>query len=330
MNPDIKAARAYFMSLQEELCAALEAMDAAAAFSREEFPEPDGALARPRVLQGGQRIEKAAVQFTHSIGQSLPAAATERNPGLAGSGFQATAISLILHPRNPYAPAAHLNLRFFLVAAKKAAAPALWHFGGGFDLSPCYLFEEDCIHWHRTARQAVGHRYPALKAACDQYFRLPHRDEGRGVGGLFFDDWTEGGFAASLAFVQAVGNAFLPAYRPIFERRADLPYGDRQRQWQLLRRGRYAEFNLALDRGTRYGLQSGRRVESVLASLPPLAAWRYGQQPQEGSPEADILPHLKRPKDWLPPVDNSGDELGTASAETPKGGNSAAANRIKP
>ena len=304
MNPDIQPVRTYFIALQEELCEALEAMDGAAAFSREEFPGPDGGLARPRALQDGRRIEKAAVQFTHSIGRSLPAAASERNPRLAGRGFQAAAISLIIHPRNPYAPAAHLNLRFFLVAPDGAAQQPSWHFGGGFDLSPCYLFEQDCIHWHRAAQRAAGPKYPALKAACDQYFRLPHRDEGRGIGGLFFDDWSEGGFAASLAFAQAVGNAFLPAYRPIFARRANRPYGARERQWQLLRRGRYAEFNLALDRGTQYGMQSGRRTESVLASLPPLAAWRYGHEPEKGAPEAELLSCLRQPRNWLSFGDN--------------------------
>ena len=200
-----------------------------------------------------------------------------------------------------------MNLRFFLVNGHTpeklgndaAAIQPTWYFGGGFDLTPHYAFEEDCVHWHRTARDAVDDHYEAFKSACDDYFRLPHRGEQRGVGGLFFDDWSEGGFTRSFELVKAVGNAFLPAYRPIFDRRACLPYGDRERRWQLYRRGRYAEFNLVVDRGTRYGLQSGRRVESVLASLPPLAAWHYNQTPEPGSPEAELYFYIKQPGDWL-------------------------------
>ncbi len=297
------------MALQDELCDAFEAMDGAAVFSREEIPGPKNSLARPRVLADGRNIEKAAVQFTHGIGNALPPAATERNPGLEGRGYQAAAISVIVHPRNPYAPTTHMNLRFFLVESGTSSRfeQPVWYFGGGFDLTPYYAFEEDCVHWHRVARQAAGSHYANFKAACDAYFHLPHRDECRGIGGLFFDDWTEGGFDASLALVRNIGDAFLPAYRPIFERRIATTYGDRQRQWQLYRRGRYAEFNLAIDRGTRYGLQSGRRVESVLASLPPLAAWRYGHVPETGSPEAELLSFVKAPRAWLPAVDNSGD-----------------------
>ena len=316
MTAAIRPVLEYFMALQDELCEALESMDGTAAFSREERPGPTGGLARPRVLAGGPNIEKAAVQFTHGIGDALPPAATERNPELAGRGFQAASISVIVHPRNPYAPTTHMNLRFFLVDGSESlnggtpqahAGRPVWYFGGGFDLTPYYGFEEDCVHWHQVARQAAGAHYPAFKTACDRYFHLPHRDECRGIGGLFFDDWTDGGFDSSLALVKAVGNAFLPAYRPIFERRIRSPWGEKQREWQLYRRGRYAEFNLAIDRGTRYGLQSGRRVESVLASLPPLAAWRYGYVPEEGSAEADLLSLVKRPRAWLSAVDNSGD-----------------------
>jgi len=279
------------------------------------------------------------VQFTHSVGQALPSAATKRNPQLAGKPFQAASISVIVHPRNPYAPTTHMNLRFFQVAPATstdnaaeenrskgqsrsgAAAPVLgadntaespadvWYFGGGFDLTPYYAFPKDCVHWHRVAQQAAGTQYEAFKAACDNYFYLPHRQEHRGIGGLFFDDWTQGGFDASLALVKAIGNAFLPAYRPIFKRRAPMRYGKRERDWQLYRRGRYAEFNLVIDRGTRYGLQSGRRVESVLASLPPLAAWRYDYRPAEGSPEAELVALLKDRHAWLLPVDKSGDKI---------------------
>lgn len=295
MPPDITPVRDYFMTLQDRIVDALESLDGSAAFRREEIPGPNGAVSRPRVLEDGPRIEKAAVQFTHSQGDSLPPAATERNPHLAGHGFQATAISLIVHPRNPYAPTTHANLRFFIVEADDP----VWYFGGGFDLTPYYGFEDDAVHWHEQARAATGEHYPALKAACDDYFYLPHRQECRGIGGVFFDDWIEGGFETSFAFVRSVGDHFLPAYQPIFEKRAGTPYGDRERDWQLYRRGRYAEFNLAIDRGTRYGLQSGRRVESVLASLPPLAAWRYGHQPEPGSDEARLYSDFLPPRDWL-------------------------------
>ena len=243
------------------------------------------------------------MQFTHSIGQSLPPAATERNPQLAGHGFQATAISLIVHPSNPYVPTTHMNLRFFLVDADEP----VWYFGGGFDLTPYYGFREDCVHWHTQAREAAGDHYAPLKKACDEYFYLPHRDECRGIGGLFFDDWTEGGFAESFAFVQSLGDHFLPAYQPIFERRMHTSFSERERDWQLYRRGRYAEFNLAIDRGTKYGLQSGRRVESVLASLPPKVVWKYNYAPEPDSPEAALLTDFIVPQDWLDSVDNSGD-----------------------
>lgn len=315
MTAAIQPVLTCFMALQDEICAAVEAMDGSATFSRELLTTPGGGIARPRVLADGANIEKAAVQLTHGIGQSLPPAATDRNPGLAGRAFQAASVSVIVHPCNPYVPTTHMNLRFFLVGGDGVANAesvrrtrvATWYFGGGFDLTPCYGFEEDCRHWHRIARQAAGAHYEAFKAACDEYFYLPHRNEGRGIGGLFFDDWTAGGFDSSLALVKSIGNAFLPAYRPIFDRRSRMPFGERERRWQLYRRGRYAEFNLALDRGTRYGLQSGRRVESVLASLPPMATWRYDYTPAAGSPEADLTTYINQPRNWLPAVDNSGD-----------------------
>jgi coproporphyrinogen III oxidase len=291
------------MNLQDEIVRSLETLDGGARFLREELPGPDGALSRPRVLADGIHIEKAAVQFTHSKGASLPPAATERNPALAGHAFQATAISLIVHPRNPYVPTTHANLRFFMVEA----VDPVWYFGGGFDLTPYYGFVEDCVHWHEQSRDAAGEHYPTMKAACDEYFFLSHRQECRGIGGLFFDDWTEGGFDASFALTRAIGDHFLPAYQPIFEKRMQMDYGARERDWQLYRRGRYAEFNLAIDRGTKYGLQSGRRVESVLASLPPLVAWKYNYRPDAGTPEAALLEEFLPPKNWLEAVDNSGD-----------------------
>lgn len=295
MQPTIAPVRAYFMQLQDSIAAALEALDGRMTFGREEIPGANGALSRPRVLEGGARIEKAAVQFTHSLGASLPPAATERNPQLAGQGFQATAISLIVHPVNPHVPTTHANLRFFLVEADEP----VWYFGGGFDLTPFYGYREDCEHWHAQSKAATGTHYQALKRACDEYFYLSHRQECRGIGGVFFDDWTTGGFASAFEFTRSVGDHFLPAYQPIFEKRMDTDYGGRERDWQLYRRGRYAEFNLAIDRGTRYGLQSGRRVESVLASLPPLVTWKYDYQPEPGSPEAALLSDFLPPRSWV-------------------------------
>jgi coproporphyrinogen III oxidase len=294
--PQVQLVRQYFMGLQDQICTGLEALEGTAKFSREELPGEQGALARPRVMADGAHIEKAAVQFTHSIGASLPPAATERNPQLAGHGFQATAISLIVHPRNPMVPTTHMNLRYFHVDTPEP----FWYFGGGFDLTPYYGFTEDCVHWHQVAQAASGEHYPAFKQACDDYFFIPHRQEQRGIGGLFFDDWREGGFDSSLALATAVGDAFLPAYQPIFERRVNLAYSEAQREFQLYRRGRYVEFNLVHDRGTQYGLQSGRRVESVLASLPPLVAWHYAPEFESGSPEANLLTEFLSPRDWIP------------------------------
>ena len=283
------------MALQDRIVGTLEDLDDQARFSREDIPAPNGGLSRPRVLENGLQIEKAAVQLTHSIGTSLPPAATERNPHLAGHPFQAAAISLIVHPCNPYVPTTHANLRFFLIEADEPE----WYFGGGFDLTPYYGFEDDVVHWHEHAAAAAGPHYPDMKKACDEYFYLTHREECRGIGGIFFDDWTEGGFDEAFAFVRSVGDHFLPAYEPIFRRRMNMKYGERERDWQLYRRGRYAEFNLAIDRGTRYGIQSGRRIESVLASLPPLAVWKYDYHPEPGSPEAALYERFLSPRDWI-------------------------------
>jgi coproporphyrinogen III oxidase len=309
-SPRIEPVREYFIALQTEICTRLEQLDGRVRFRGDDAPTPGGGLARPRVLEDGEHIEKAAVQFTHSSGTSLPPAATERNPHLAGQGFQAVAISLIVHPRNPYVPTTHMNLRFFSISAEEP----VWYFGGGFDLTPYYGFDADCTHWHAQACAACkpfgATLYPELKRACDEYFYLPHRAEARGIGGIFFDDWSRGGFADSFALVRSVGDHLLPAYAPIFERRMHTPYGERERQFQLYRRGRYAEFNLAIDRGTKYGLQSGRRVESVLASLPPLAVWRYDYRPDANSPEAELYERFLPPRGWidgLAVVDKSGD-----------------------
>ena len=310
MGIGIEPVRQLFRDLQDEIEAKLADLDGEGAFAGQATALPDGGISRPRVLHDGANIEKAAVLFTYAIGDSLPAAATDRSPHLAGKPFQATAISLIVHPRNPYVPTAHMNLRFFLVGCKHPDREFHWHFGGGFDLTPYYPFTEDVVHWHRTAYQACrlhGDIHARLKANCDAYFYLPHRKEPRGVGGIFFDDWTEGGFDASLALVVSVGKHFLPAYCPIFERRARIPWGPREEDFMLFRRGRYAEFNLAVDRGTRYGLQSGRNVESVLASLPPRVRWVYDYTPAPDSPESALAERFLPPRDWLEVVDKSGD-----------------------
>jgi coproporphyrinogen III oxidase len=296
-EPQIGPVRAQLEALQDEICQALEREDAGARFSREELVRDGGGLSRPRVLEGGRALEKAAVNLSHTVGAALPPAATARRPELAGRAYEAVSVSLIVHPRNPYAPTCHANFRFF------EAGAGIWWFGGGFDLTPCYGFEEDCLHWHRTARDAVApfgaDLYPRFKGACDEYFDLPHRGEPRGIGGLFYDDFDEGGFERCFALHRRLGEAWLSAYLPILRRRKELPFGEREREFQLYRRGRYAEFNLIYDRGTRFGLQSGGRAESILASLPPLVRWRYDWRPEPGSPEARLTEEFLRPRDWL-------------------------------
>lgn len=296
-SPSISAVREYFMELQDRICSTLEAADGQASFMREEVAHANGGLARPRVIDDGRHLERGAVQFSHSFGDALPPAASERNPQLAGLGFEAVAISMIMHPRNPHVPTFHANLRFFLVNEEH------WHFGGGFDLTPFYPRAEDVLHWHQSAKNACDpfgdDLYPRLKAWCDDYFFLSHRQEPRGVGGLFFDDWSEGGFATSFDLTRSIGDHILPAYMPILEKRRNEPYGEREKEFQLYRRGRYAEFNLAIDRGTRYGIQSGRRIESVLASMPPAAIWKYNWHPEPGSNEAVLYEDYLRPRDWL-------------------------------
>jgi len=292
------AVSAYLSALQERICAALEAADGRAHFDLRPSDGADGVQARPRVLSEGAVFERAAVLFSHARGPALPPAASARRPELAGKRFEAVSLSLIVHPRNPYVPTSHANLRFFHA---EADVPTWW-FGGGFDLTPYYGFDEDCAHWHREARAACtpfgDGVYARFKKACDEYFFLPHRGEARGVGGLFFDDFAEGGFATAFALLRSIGDRYLRAYLPIVERRKQTPHGERERAFQLYRRGRYVEFNLVYDRGTRYGLQSGRRIESVLASLPPLAAWRYDFVPEPGSPEERLVSEYLRPRDW--------------------------------
>jgi coproporphyrinogen III oxidase len=297
----------YLQGLQDSICAGLEKADGHARFERG-TADGDGVQSRPRVLSDGEVLERAAVMFSHAHGPALPPAATARRPELAGKRFEAVSLSLIVHPRNPYVPTSHANLRFFRAESDSSTSdragtrPAHWWFGGGFDLTPYYPFDEDCVHWHREARAACtpfgDGLYSRFKKACDEYFFLPHRGEARGIGGLFFDDFEEGGFERAFALVRSIGDHYLRAYLPIVERRKHTPYGERERSFQLYRRGRYVEFNLVYDRGTKYGMQSGRRIESVLASMPPLAAWRYDYAPEPGSPEERLVTEYLRPRDW--------------------------------
>jgi coproporphyrinogen III oxidase len=291
MPPDLNAVRTYLLALQDAICAALAREDGPGRFQEDAWTRPEGGGGRSRVLSEGAVFEKAGVGFSHVSGASLPSSATATRPELAGKPFHALGVSLVIHPRNPYVPTSHANVRFF-------QAGDAWWFGGGFDLTPYYGFEDDCIHWHRTARAASGEHYPRFKKWCDDYFFLKHRAEPRGIGGLFFDDFNAPGFDASFALMRSVGNAFLPAYLPIVQRRKATPHGPRERDFQLYRRGRYVEFNLVWDRGTHFGLQSGGRTESILMSLPPLVAWRYDWKPEPGTPEARLYDVFLKPKNW--------------------------------
>lgn len=291
----------WLKGLQDRICAGLAGLEPAATFHEDRWTREDGGGGRSRVLAGGAVFEQAGVNFSHVAGAELPAAATARRPELAGRGFRAMGVSLVVHPANPYAPTSHANVRF-LIAEKTGAAP-VWWFGGGFDLTPYYGHVEDAVHWHRTAAAACApfgdDVYPRYKHWCDEYFHLKHRNEQRGIGGLFFDDLNEPGFEQSFAFTQSVGEHYLPAYLPIVERRAGTPYGGRERDFQLYRRGRYVEFNLVYDRGTVFGLQTGGRTESILMSLPPNVKWRYNWQPQPGTREAELYDIYLKPRDWL-------------------------------
>lgn len=290
----------YLQSLQDQICQGLEAIDGSR-FVEDSWQHSSGGGGRTRVLADGNVIEKGGVNFSHVVGESLPPAATQKRPELAGKPFAAMGVSLVIHPRNPFAPTSHMNVRFF-IAGEQQDNP-IWWFGGGFDLTPYYGFKEDAVAWHQTAKAACDpfgeDLYPKYKQWCDEYFHLPHRNEQRGVGGLFFDDLNELGFEQSFAFTQSVGNHYLKAYQPILEKRKDAAFEQVHRDWQLLRRGRYVEFNLVYDRGTLFGLQSGGRTESILMSLPPVVAWEYQNQPQAGTPEAELLSDFLVAKDWL-------------------------------
>ena len=297
MKTQTGAASDRFSKLQEKIVEVLERLDGSGRFAGVEVARPSGAVSRPKVLTAGDNIEKAAVQFTVSAGEALPPAATERNPRLAGQPFEATAVSVIVHPWNPHVPTTHLNIRFFIVGT----SPPTWYFGGGFDLTPHFPYLDDAVSWHQAALDACGsvERYQKMKAQCDEYFSLPHRGETRGIGGIFFDDWNSGGFDECLEFANRIGDTFIDAYESIFRRRVDTKWSDEDEEWMLIRRGRYAEFNLAIDRGTKYGLQSGRRIESVLASLPPRVKWVYDHEPPKSSPQRRLLDEFLQPRDWL-------------------------------
>lgn len=300
-NVDISAVRHYLLGLQDSICTALAEEDGGKHFSEDSWTREGGGGGRSRVMEDGAVFEKAGINFSHVHGEGLPASATAHRPELAGRSFQAMGVSLVIHPHNPYVPTSHANVRFFV--AEKPGADPVWWFGGGFDLTPYYGFDEDCVHWHQTARLACepfGQKvYSRYKKWCDEYFYLKHRNEPRGIGGLFFDDLNEWGFEQSFAFMCAVGDHYIPAYRPIVSRRKDHAFGERERDFQLYRRGRYVEFNLVYDRGTLFGLQTGGRTESILMSLPPLVKWRYAWQPAPGTEEQRLYDEYLKPRDWL-------------------------------
>lgn len=299
--PDASVVKAFLLDLQNRICAGLQALDGQATFTADSWTRAEGGGGTSKVLTQGAVFEQAGVNFSHVTGAAMPASATAHRPELAGRSFEAMGVSLVIHPNNPYIPTTHANVRFFI--AQKEGADPVWWFGGGFDLTPYYPFEEDVREWHQTSKDICApfgdEVYPKYKKWCDEYFFLPHRNETRGVGGLFFDDLNQDGFEQSFSFMQAVGNGFLMAYAPIVERRKETEFGERERQFQLYRRGRYVEFNLVYDRGTLFGLQTGGRTESILMSMPPLVRWQYAYTPEAGSPEADLYDNYLKPRDWV-------------------------------
>lgn len=302
---DIAQLRSFFLGLQDQISRAIAAADGKEFLEDAWTKEPDSPLqgnGRSRLLEGGDLMERAGVGFSHVMGTRLPPSATAARPELTGRGFEAIGVSLVFHPRNPYIPTVHANVRALVARGRDESEDDAWWFGGGMDLTPYYPFEEDAVHFHRTCAEALAPfgpaLYPRFKAWCDEYFYLKHRGEARGIGGVFYDDFTELGFDQSFAMTQAVGEGLLKAYLPIVERRRHLEYGERERAFQAYRRGRYVEFNLVYDRGTHFGLQSGGRAESILMSMPPVAHWRYDWQPEPGSAEARLY-ELIKPRDWL-------------------------------
>ena len=293
-----EAVHQFLVRLQDEIVASLERVDGRA-FRRDAWSRAEGGGGITRVIEDGNVFERGGVNFSRVQGARLPPSATAVRPQLAGQGYEAMGVSLVLHPRNPYCPTAHLNVRFFSTSAENP----VWWFGGGMDLTPYYGFAEDARHFHAACRDALAPSgadyYPRFKRWCDEYFHLRHRGEARGIGGIFFDDFADRGFEYSFALVRSVGESFLPAYLPILEKRKDTPYGERERSFQAYRRGRYVEFNLVYDRGTLFGLQSGGRTESILMSMPPRAEWRYDWKPQPGSEEDKLYRDFLRPRDWI-------------------------------
>jgi len=307
-SPDIQAVKKYLMSLQDSICEQLAHEDGGAVFDEDNWerevdptkPTMTGG-GRTRLLVDGNVIEQGGVNFSHVFGGKMPASATAGRPELAGRTFQAMGVSLVIHPKNPMVPTSHANVRFFI--AEKEGEDPVWWFGGGYDLTPYYGFEEDCVEWHTTAQKACepfgDDVYNKYKKWCDDYFYLKHRNEQRGIGGLFFDDLNEWGFKKSFEFLKSVGDSYAPAYVPIMARRKALEYTEAQRDFQLYRRGRYVEYNLVYDRGTLFGLQSGGRTESILMSMPPLVKWKYNWQPEKGSEEAKLYDYYIKPRDWV-------------------------------
>ncbi len=291
----------YFLSLQKDICARMESLEDGSKFKVDKWTRPEGGGGLSYVLEEGSLLEKGGVNFSHVMGNCLPQSALAHRKDLAGSSFEAAGVSLVFHPRNPYVPTTHFNVRLF-VATPPEGEPQWW-FGGGFDLTPYYPFLEDCVHWHTVARAACvpfgKTLYPRFKKWCDTYFYLPHRQETRGVGGLFLDDFNEFDFETSFAFIKSIGNHFLLAYEPIVKKRHSIAYGLEERNFQAYRRGRYVEFNLIYDRGTLFGLQSAGRTESILMSLPPQAAWQYNWAPAKGSIEAELYSDYLKPREWL-------------------------------
>ncbi len=297
---EIETVRSSFLALQTLIVERIGQLDNGR-FVRDGWQRPEGGSGLSCVLENGSLLERAGVNFSHVRGEHLPPSASRAHPEVAGRPFEAAGVSLVFHPRNPYVPTVHMNVRCFVAGAGQP--DAVWWFGGGMDLTPYYAYEEDAVHFHRTCRNALqpfGEAYyPRFKRSCDEYFYLPHRDEPRGIGGIFFDDFREGGFEHAFHLVQSVGDHFLPAWVPILERRQDTPYGERERAFQSYRRGRYVEFNLVYDRGTLFGLQSRGRSESILVSMPPLASWKYDWHAEPGSHEARLLTDFLTGKDWL-------------------------------
>lgn len=299
IDPEI--VRKYLTQLQDNICAALEKEDASGQFREDKWDRLKGGGGRSRVLEGGVVFEKAGINFSDVSDTSLPPSATAQRPQLAGVPYRAMGVSLVCHPLNPYVPTTHMNVRFFY--AEPASCAPIWWFGGGFDLTPYYGYENDAVHWHQTAHDACKPfgktLYSKFKKNCDDYFHIKHRNEPRGIGGIFYDDFNDKGFEHAFGFTRSIGDHFVPAYQPIVARRKNTPYSDRERQFQLYRRGRYVEFNLVYDRGTLFGLQSKGRTESILMSLPPLVRWDYDWSPIAGSPEAELYTKFLKPTDWL-------------------------------